>query len=448
MVDLATEYSINPFISYSTIDSHAYILFEKKNLFLKLDEISSIIFNTGISLGSIGELAEAARKILSQKNSETQIVSRINTFFHHEIFLRIQNSPSVVCNESRMRRYHDILDDLTRKKRIPLTTFVEVTYQCNERCIHCAIPNRNIGGLSVGEYQKIFEEIVKLNGLYVVFTGGEPFVRDDFIQIAKDARSRGLSVRIYTNGLAVTKEQLEKLLKLGVYEYDVSVYGATPQIHDQITGTDGSFKKTLNTIRAMERIGARVVVKCPVMTQNIHQLEQLYELFQHTDTTISFFPRITAQIDGATKPHECRMSSCELQQYYGYPFLKNNHHQRLSARRMRGQYACADLANTCSIDPIGNIRLCSQLDIVVGNLRNNDLTEIWKCSPIVEKLQTKTVNDLTQCSACDLYQFCENCIGLSLLEEGDINACSKEARRLAHACRDWHQHCIKQGVQK
>ncbi|HUT96227.1 MAG TPA: radical SAM protein [Candidatus Paceibacterota bacterium] len=138
---------------------------------------------------------------------------------------------------------------LGKKKIIPSSVLVEVCYTCNERCVHCCLDNHAKPGLTLEQYNQLFDQMVEAGTFYVILTGGEPFMRPDFMEIVKAARKRRLSVTIFTNATLINEQQIAELQYLHVDEVHVSIYSSDAATHDSITRVHESFAKSIATIK-------------------------------------------------------------------------------------------------------------------------------------------------------------------------------------------------------
>ena len=142
--------------------------------------------------------------------------------------------------------------------------FVELTDQCNERCVHCyadASPERDTH-LPWEWLDAALVDAVALGFRVIQLTGGDPLVSPLVLRAARRLDELGANViEIYTNGLRLRGELFEGLAALGC-RFAFSLYGHDPAIHDAVTRTPGSHARTLNAIeRAAARgLGVRVSV--------------------------------------------------------------------------------------------------------------------------------------------------------------------------------------------
>jgi len=133
--------------------------------------------------------------------------------------------------------------------------FVELTGQCNERCVHCyaeSSPTR-ADALEWAEIRSVLEDAKDLGFGLVQLTGGDPLVSPYCIRAVELAKEIGIpSVEIYTNGLALRGDTYERLRELAP-RFAFSLYSHDAEVHDAITRTPGSHARTLRAMRrAME----------------------------------------------------------------------------------------------------------------------------------------------------------------------------------------------------
>jgi MoaA/NifB/PqqE/SkfB family radical SAM enzyme len=173
---------------------------------------------------------------------------------------------------------YNLADDLS----IPISVTIELCTVCNLQCKHCYIPSHNTFGLSKQEILAVFDQLRKLGTFEIVFTGGEPFCRDDFMDILETARRIGFHVILFTNATMITKEIAKKLGNLYLYMVSTSIYSMDKKIHDTITGIQGSLEKTLDGLFLLKKYAVPVEVKMMIMQNNLESIEGIYSYCQES----------------------------------------------------------------------------------------------------------------------------------------------------------------------
>src|SRR5277367_3559923 len=165
-----------------------------------------------------------------------------------------------------------LLQEMTEKAQrlnIPFSVQLDLTYRCNERCVHCYLDHDDHGELTTSECLGVLEEIARAGTLFLTFSGGEIFLRRDLFDILAAARRLHFDISLKTNALLITRERAAKLRELGVRKVQISVYSDDPAVHDAITKVPGSLARTLAAIPVLLDEGLHVKLACPLMRQNL-----------------------------------------------------------------------------------------------------------------------------------------------------------------------------------
>src|SRR3989344_6004482 len=129
--------------------------------------------------------------------------------------------------------------------------FIEVTKKCNLSCIHCYNEGVSLNNeLSYGEISRFIDEVSNLGVLKIRFTGGEPFVRRDLIELLEKAYSSMVDFSIFTNGTLINDDTINRLSIINPEFVAISVDSYDPQVYTKIRGQD-YHKKILSTMEKM-----------------------------------------------------------------------------------------------------------------------------------------------------------------------------------------------------
>src|SRR5450759_4389668 len=122
-----------------------------------------------------------------------------------------------------------------------------VTKKCNLACSHCYIDAADAAAsdeLNTDEAQKLIDDAATLNPPVMLFSGGEPLVRGDTVELCAYAVSKGLRVGLSTNGTLITKDYARRIAEAGVFYVGVSIDGVEAT-HDRFRNERGAFRKAL-----------------------------------------------------------------------------------------------------------------------------------------------------------------------------------------------------------
>ena len=151
---------------------------------------------------------------------------------------------------------------------IPLSAHVDLTYRCNERCIHCYLPHDDRGELSTAEVKDLFGQLAEAGVFFLTISGGEPFLRTDLFELLAHARALTFNVKLKTNGILIGEKEVARLRKLGIETVQISIYSHRPEVHDKITAVKGSLERSLAAIRFLRASGLKVTIAHVIMQIN------------------------------------------------------------------------------------------------------------------------------------------------------------------------------------
>jgi len=193
----------------------------------------------------------------------------------------------------------------------PLVAELFLTDNCNLRCVSCACwRTKTVDELTTAEWKDVLDQLAGLRLHKVNFTGGEPLIRRDAVELMGYARSVGIRhLHLNTNAIRLTPSMLDRVLDAGVRSFNVSVDGPG-EVHDRIRGRAGAFDRTYshlaNLVAQRDRRGLKIRMNFTVMRDNVTVLPDVAALAQEagvrlylnlaTDRTFLFrHPEVTDQ---------------------------------------------------------------------------------------------------------------------------------------------------------
>ena len=344
----------------------------------------------------------------------------------------------------------DRLISRTVEKHRPLSVHFDLTYRCNERCVHCYLDHDNHGELTTAECLQVLDDLARSGALFLTFSGGEIFLRPDLYEILAAARRLHFDISLKTNALLVTPERAARLGELGVRRVQISVYSDIPAVHDAITKVPGSLQRTLAAIPILLQHGLQVKLACPLMRENLLAYRGVMALAEKLGVPYILDLTITPMMDGSSGPLAHRASVSSLLPVLQDARLEACKPQPTSATARpesvgplgsavsRGiespayqDLPCSAGHNSCYISPYGDVFPCVQLPQAAGNLRREKFDDIWYHAPQLERLRAIRESQLPVCSRCEIRSYCERCPGLALMEGGSLLGAYERACALA-----------------
>lgn len=261
-------------------------------------------------------------------------------------------------------------------KAQPLNVLLELTYACNWRCVFCYNPRHfDRKRMSAEEWSVVLDDLRELGSLNLVLSGGEPLAHPEFFQIAEAARARAFAIRIFTNGSLIDDATAARIAPLRPLAVEISLHGATADVHDATTGKRGSFEALVRGVEALKNHGVRVTIKTPVTKINEHQFEDIARLVHSWGLEYRFDATMTPRDDGDASPLQYRVSPETLRKLTEVAAATGS---LATMNRVEGGFNCGLGRLTMAIDPEGNVFPCPQWrHRAMGNVRETPLREMW-----------------------------------------------------------------------
>ena len=347
--------------------------------------------------------------------------------------------PSVV--DLNYGSFSEYIHTQASHQRIPLNGSFEVTTRCNVRCQHCYLPLAERAGsqqneLSFPEIQKILTEIADAGCLWLLLTGGEPFLRKDFLQIYDFAKQKGFIITIFTNGTLLTEQIVDHLAEWRPFAIEISLYGATQATYESVTGIPGSFDRCVKGIELLLARSLPLKLKSVLMTLNQHELEAMRQFSESRGLEFRFDPVINAGIDGSLDPIKFRLPPEEIITIESHdPARSENWPKSMAAAKDRDNnthqlYTCGAGRKSFHIDASGKMSLCISSRNPQYDLRQGSFRDGWEY--FLPKVLGIEYSETFACSTCALRTLCAQCPAMGLNELGNPEAKVPFLCQLAH----------------
>lgn len=297
----------------------------------------------------------------------------------------------------------------TNEKLRPRMITFDITSRCNLRCTHCCasadVSNKDI--LSTKDIKDIIDKIIICEPNSIVLTGGEPMLRDDFLEILEYTKNhyKGRLI-LATNGTLINNRNIEKLIDC-VSQIDVSLDGVDEETCSIIRG-NGVFNKVINNIKLLKDKGFNEITVSMTMSEKTEHLEkQFYELNKMLGTQ-AYVRRFTPIGRGLENRHIFMEE--KNNELYIPNYIKNNNSKMIPICNCRaGKYELF-ISNTgdlypCSSFTTDRYKLGNMIDIL--NIENKINDELFY-NEFLSDLGGFTYNS---CKECKVNLFCWTCRG-------------------------------------
>lgn len=355
--------------------------------------------------------------------------------------ISMRTDPSVGNTFDPQRNSVMQVGQLMADHHILYSLVLELTYRCNEKCIHCYLPEQRKGKeLSLFQIENLLDQFIALGGYHIQLTGGEALLRKDFIQVLEAVTRRGLIPSITTNLTLLNERLLQAIVSAAPYSVGCSVYSARPELHDAVTKVKGSLGKTIAAARTLRQHGIPVILKSPLMRETAPHWREIEALANECDCAYQFDLHITAQNDGGNNPLASRVTDPEVLRDI---FSSRHYKLTVNDEPMIEMIAVDPEATICgagssglAISPDGTIRPCLGLTNPLGHFPEVSLESVWRDSPFFAQWASLKLKDIDPCGQCPKLPWCSKCPGAWQAENGDPKRPTPYTCQLAGAWKE------------
>jgi radical SAM protein with 4Fe4S-binding SPASM domain len=312
---------------------------------------------------------------------------------------------------------------------------IEITRRCPLECAHCynnlpmgdSVARR--GELSLDEHRRLLDELEAAGCLWLLYTGGEIFARHDFLDIYTYAKQKGFLITLFTNGTLITPRIADYLAEWRPFAIEITLYGATRETYEALTGIPGSYNRCLRGIRLLKERGLPLSLKTVAVSINKHEIGAMKELAQDLGVLFKFDAMMTPRIDCSQSPLEVRLQPWEIVKMDLEDPSRVEEWKKLAERfarvvkphqRLADVYRCGGGVEGFAMDPEGKMSLCVLSQQDKYDWRRGSVAEGW--DRFLKAVRAKPATRVTKCTACEIRDMCGMCPANAELENGDPEA--------------------------
>ena len=320
---------------------------------------------------------------------------------------------------------------------------MELTERCNNNCIHCCInlpaddADAKKRELTTDDIKRILKEAVSLGCMTVRYTGGEPFLREDFEKLYIFARKLGLKVLLFTNATLITPYLADLFSRIPPLEkIEITVYGMKKKSYEAVTGVSGSYEAAFQGMNLLLERKVPFVVKSAFLPPNKNEIEE-FESWAINIPWMDKPPSYSMFFDLRRRRNEAK--SLSIKKLRPLPeeglrvltrrreeYIKDM--QRFCSRFMRPSgdklFSCGSGVGGGCVDAYGYFQPCMGLGHpdAVYDLRKGSLKEaLEKFFPKIREIRASNAGYLARCAKCFLKGLCEQCPAKSWMEHGTLD---------------------------
>ncbi|EGW38239.1 putative heme d1 biosynthesis radical SAM protein NirJ2 [Desulfosporosinus sp. OT] len=311
------------------------------------------------------------------------------------------------------------------------------TNACNMFCDHCY---REAGckaedELSTAEAKTLLEQIAKAGFKIMIFSGGEPLMRTDIVELVAHATFLGLRPVFGTNGTLLTLELAQQLKEAGTMGMGISLDSLDKEKHDEFRKFPGAWDGAVRGMKICREVGLPFQIHTTIMDWNADEVEAITDFAVEMGAVAHHFFFLVptgraVSIEEETLKAEAyediltrimkkqQTVDIELKPTCAPQFMRIAKQMGINMRYSRG---CLAGTHYCIIGPKGQVQPCAYLNIPLGDVRKTPFDEIWRNHEVFNTLRTLDYKD--GCGTCEYKRACGGCRArAAYYNEGDYMA--------------------------
>lgn len=297
------------------------------------------------------------------------------------------------------------------------------TRACNLRCIHCYrdAGAADRGELTTAEGRTLLAQIARAGFKIMIFSGGEPLIREDIFELIACAKTLGMRPVLGTNGMLITSAVARALKEAGAACAGISLDSRDRDRHDRFRGHAGAWEETMRGIAACREAGLPFQIHTTVMTWNESEITSITDLAVELgavahhifflvptgrardieDTTLK-----TAQYEALLERILDKQAQVpiELKPTCAPQFMRIARQKGIPMRFSKG---CLAGTSYCVILPSGDVHPCPYLPLSAGNVREQPFDAIWRDSALLQDFRRLPLKG--GCGSCSCADICGGC---------------------------------------
>lgn len=299
--------------------------------------------------------------------------------------------------------------------RVPIKVNLVVTDHCNSNCIFCGVKTTcNPKFKNIKQIKQVIDKLIEAEVLRINFFGGEPFLYPELIEAIEYAYNKGMFCTTISNGIDLKEESIKQLSKY-IHKIGISIHG-NEKMHDEFTGVSGSYQKIIKSLELLKKYNIKIGINVTVTKLNYKELIPLLEdintKFEIEDFTLNrYIPNnfINPELNSKLMIFEKEINETlfDLEKldikypniyksyavHFPHCIVKEERHKKYVSKCNVGQ-------GYCVINYDGDVKFCAFSSLILGNIFEKNLEDIWNNNDILKKYRDENwlPNNCKKCS--------------------------------------------------
>ena len=326
----------------------------------------------------------------------------------------------------------------------------EVTRSCNLACKHCRAEAHSEpypGECDTAAAKALIDTFPEVGSPIIIFTGGEPLLRPDVLELVSYASDRGLRSVMAPNGTLITSEKARLMAEAGVQRCSISIDGADAAHHDVFRGVPGAFEGAMQGIAYLREAGIPFQINTTVTKTNLRHFKEIFTLASRLGA-VAWHIFLLVPMGRAAELGNEVITAAEYEETLNwlYDFRKTTsmhlkatcapHYYRIMRQRARQEglavtpdafgmdaltRGCLGGTGFCFISHVGQVQPCGYLELDCGNVFKTSFPDIWRDAVPFKQFRDKSAY-LGKCGQCEYHNVCGGCRARAYSLTGDYMA--------------------------
>ncbi|MDH3974955.1 MAG: radical SAM protein [Deltaproteobacteria bacterium] len=317
-----------------------------------------------------------------------------------------------------------------------------MTKRCDLHCVHCYSDSANrlySGELTTQEGKALIDSFASFRAPVIIFSGGDPLLRDDLFELASYARDKGVRPILSTSGIHITPQVAVRIKQTGITYVGVSLDGGE-EVNDKLRGMKGAYNKAVEGLRHCRDAGLIAGIRFTMSKKTVGQLPAIFDLLEKENIKRGYFAHLVYSGRGQKfsredldhnetrqavdyifdkagsfvadgKAKDIVTGSNDVDGVYLYLKLKETDPQRAEDlhKLLIGRGGNSSGVTLANIDNLGNVHPDQFWQhYSLGNVRDRDFGEIWmdRSDPVMNILKDRRAAIKGRCALCPHFDIC------------------------------------------
>ena len=399
------------------------VLRKKRNIYFILDYYTQCLLEINKRCFSILKIFE--NNFILPNFSYIQSIKGLKTLSKKEFneFIQYCLDNKLILSDDEYESYKnkrknisdEFLQDISKfaqSKTIPIKVEIELTGKCNYTCLHCAVEKKN-KSLTFKQVYNFLQKMKELGSCIINLTGGEILLYNDLEKILTFADKNGFCINLLSNASLFTAQNINTIFKHKcINTLQTSLYSLKPEVYDKIVKYKNCLPKVLQNLKLIKTMGINIDISFVLMKYNQDEINNIKQFCEINEYNFKPVPLIFACKNHNQSPLKLRPDK----KYFEEIIVKNNLQNAYSPKTCN---ICNAGRDRLAVDYHGNIYPCSIFPKKIGTIHDN-IQNIWENNTFLKMIRKLMIGDIPKCSNCPNSDYCELCIGVFYINNGNI----------------------------